>query len=143
MLTENELLTEIELLAEPEANYMDNKQTAFFRDRLLSKRAELEGRVEAYVLGLKDVIRESDEADFASNEEQRTISLNMLALERVKLIEVGKALEAIKTGDYGFCLDSGYPIGLPRLLIKPETFYSVESMRAHELKQRHVSRASA
>jgi DnaK suppressor protein len=135
------LLTEQELLSQMDENYMDVAQTAFFRDRLLRKRVELVERIEAYRVGLKDAIRMPDEADFASNEEQRNLSLNMLALERSKLVEVGKALEAIEAGEYGYCLDSGYPIGLQRLLIKPETFYSVESMRAHELQQRHVARA--
>lgn len=134
------LLTEQELLSMPDDRYMDESQMAFFRDRLIKRKAELEDRIESYRLGLKDAIRAPDEADFASNEEQRNISLKMLSLERDKVLEVGKALEALEAGDYGYCMDSGYPIGLQRLLIKPETFYSVESMRAQESQQRHVAR---
>lgn len=136
----NALLTEQELLSMSEDRYMDQAQIAFFRDRLIKRKAELEDRIESYRLGLKDAIRAPDEADFASNEEQRNISINMLSLERNKVLEVGKALEALEAGDYGYCLDSGYPIGVQRLLIKPETFYSVESMRAQEAQQRHVAR---
>lgn len=134
------LLTVEELMAEPIENYMSSAQIAFFRDRLMRRKVELVERIESYRAGLKDSVRTPDEADFATNEEQRNINLNMLALEREKLIEVGKALEAIETGEYGYCLDSGYPIGLQRLLIKPETFYSVESMRAQEAQQRHMAR---
>lgn len=139
-MSASNLLTEAEIITASDDDYMSPKQIAFFLDRLISKKAELEERINSYRVGLKDAARTPDEADFASNEEQRNINMSMLAMEREKLVEVHKALEAIEHGDYGFCHDSGYPIGIQRLLIKPETFYSVEAMRVKEANQRHMAR---
>jgi DnaK suppressor protein len=140
-MTASNLLTEEELLATPDTDdYMNDRHLAFFRDLLVRKKTDLEGRINSYRVGLKDAVRTPDDADFASNEEQRNINVSMLAMEREKLLEVNKALEAIQQGDYGYCIDSGYPIGFQRLLIKPETFYSVEAMRAKESHQRHIAR---
>ncbi|MBL3828930.1 molecular chaperone DnaK [Pseudomonas syringae pv. theae] len=52
--------------------------------------------------------------------------------------DVHKALEILALGDYGFCQETGEAIGIKRLLLVPESLYSVESMRALEAKGMHL-----
>jgi DnaK suppressor protein len=66
--------------------------------------------------------------------------VNMIERDKRALSNVRLALEAIVLGDYGFCRETGEPIGLPRLMLVPESLYSVESMRVQETKNAHLRR---
>jgi DnaK suppressor protein len=134
------MITIDQLLAQSMDDYMNDEQLAFFRSRLVSKAENLRDRLIAH-LQYVEIERHPDEADFASDEEERAVAVKMIERDRVTLIQVHHALELIRIGDYGFCKDTGEPIGLQRLLLVPESLYSVESMRIREAKgahQRHV-----
>lgn len=75
-------MTEQELLAQPDAAYMDEAQQDFFRDLLLRQRRELQARIEGEFGELRDLERPSDEADLASREEQRQWQLRLLEREK-------------------------------------------------------------
>ena len=130
------MITLDELLAQPTDDYMNDQQLAFFRDRLASKAQDLRGRLTAHQQDV-EIERHPDEADFASDEEERAVAVKMIERDRFTLGQVSHALDLIRLGDYGFCKETGEPIGLERLLLVPESVYCVESMRVIEAKGRH------
>ena len=56
--------------------------------------------------------------------------------ERKLLKKIHSALARIESGDYGWCLETGDPIGLPRLLARPTAEYSIEAQERHEQKEK-------
>ena len=122
-------MTEQELLAQPDAAYMDEAQQDFFRDLLLRQRQELQARIEGEFGELRDLERPSDEADLASREEQR---------EKKLLDKIDEALERLARGDYGWCQETGEPIGLRRLLLRPTATLCIEAKERQEKRERHV-----
>ncbi|WGK63536.1 TraR/DksA family transcriptional regulator (plasmid) [Halopseudomonas sp. SMJS2] len=130
-------MTDQELLLQPEESYMDDGQLAYFQRVLGDNKALITSRLQSYHSTLKDSIREADFTDLASNEEHRSISLAMMNRDREELKRIDSALERIKEGEYGYCEQTGEPIGLRRLLVNPTTKLSVESMRVVEAQGRH------
>ena len=130
------MITSDDLLAQPDDDYMNDQQLAFFRDRLSSKAQDLRDRLNAPHHDV-EIERHPDEADFASDEEERAVAVKIIERDRVTLGQVSHALELIRQGDYGFCRETGEPIGIQRLLLVPESVYCVESMRVIEAKGRH------
>lgn len=123
-------MTEQELLAQPDAAYMDEAQQDFFRDLLLRQRQELQARIEGEFGELRDLERPSDEADLASREEQRQWQLRLLEREKKLLDKIDEALERLARGDYGWCQETGEPIGLRRLLLRPTATLCIEAKSA-------------
>lgn len=130
------MITSDDLLAQPHDDYMNDQQLAFFKDRLSTKAQDLRDRLNAHQHDV-EIERHPDEADFASDEEERAVAVRMIERDRATLGQVSHALELIRVRDYGFCKETGEPIGLSRLLLVPESVYSVESMRVIEAKGRH------
>lgn len=130
------MLTDIELLSQSEDDYMCSAQLDFFKARLQTKVEDLRGRLTSNRLGC-GIERHADVADFASDEEQRSFALQMIERDKIALNQVLNAIELIRLGDYGYCKETGEPIGLHRLLLVPESIYSVESMRVAEAAGRH------
>lgn len=130
------MLTEKQLLAMPAEDYMNEAQVAFFKALLEEKArqiiARLDGEGETLLLQ-----RQADAADSASSEEAMTLKLSMDQKDRASLLQVNRALNLIETGDYGYCLETGEEIGLKRLLLLPESVYTVETMRVIEAKSSH------
>ncbi|MDV6537936.1 RNA polymerase-binding protein DksA [Pseudomonas aeruginosa] len=131
-------MTEQELLAQPDAAYMDEAQQDFFRDLLLRQRQELQARIEGEFGELRDLERPSDEADLASREEQRQWQLRLLEREKKLLDKIAEALERLARGDYGWCQETGEPIGLRRLLLRPTATLCIEAKERQEKRERHV-----
>lgn len=127
------------VLAQNEAEYMNADQLAFFSDRLQKNAQELLERIHATLEGCV-IERHPQEGDFAFAEEQQAMIVNMIERDKRTLSNIRLALEAIALGDYGFCRETGEPIGLPRLMLIPESLYSVESMRVQETKRLHLRR---
>ncbi|RMS28743.1 TraR/DksA family transcriptional regulator [Pseudomonas ficuserectae] len=130
------LMSVEQLLGQAEVAYMGVDQLAFFKDRLEVKAAELRDRLLSYQTSC-EIERHSDEADFASDEENRAVAASMIERDRQTLRHVLKALEILALGAYGFCQETGEAIGLKRLLLVPESLYSIESMRVLEAKGMH------
>ncbi|RMU60697.1 DnaK suppressor protein [Pseudomonas savastanoi pv. glycinea] len=130
------LMSVEQLLDQAEDEYMSVDQLAFFKDRLEVKAAELRDRLLSCQASC-EIERHPDEADFASDEENRAVAASMIERDRQTLSHVLKALEILALGDYGFCQETGEAIGIKRLLLVPESLYSVESMRALEAKGMH------
>ena len=127
-------MTEAELLAQPAEAYMNAEQQAFFRDLLLQQRAELQARIEEEFRRCANGA-EQRPADIGSAEEQRHWQLRVLEREKKLLDKIDAALDAIARGEYGWCAETGEPIGLQRLLLRPTTTLSIEAKQRQEQRE--------
>jgi DnaK suppressor protein len=130
-------LSEAELLAMPESEYMNDKQLDFFRQRLQQHRDDLLSNAGETTEHLReDTTIVPDPADRATIEEEHALELRTRDRERKLLKKVAQAIALLDTGEYGYCDETGEPIGLPRLLARPTATLSLEAQQRRELKQR-------
>lgn len=129
------------LLASAEDEYMNVAQLAFFRQRLLNERAELEAHLNEVKTAIASHELDSDEADQASFEEELRLSLRQADRESRLITNIDAALKRIESGDYGFCEETGEPIGLQRLLFRPTAKLSIEAKERQERKEHHFRKA--
>ena len=129
-------LTEKALLAMPGKSYMNAAQLRFFRDLLNRQRQDLLDNATMTIDHLRDGEAEADPNDRATIEEENSLELRIRDRERKMLPRVDAALRRIDDGRYGFCEDTGEPIGLRRLLARPTTVFSIEAQERHESRQK-------
>ena len=130
-------LTEAELLAMPESEYMSDKQMAFFRARLQEQKDSLLSNAGETTEHLReDTSIVPDPADRATIEEEHALELRTRDRERKLLKKIAQSLARLETGDYGYCDETGEPIGLARLLARPTATLSLEAQQRRELKQK-------
>lgn len=130
-------LTEAELLAMPEAEYMNEKQLEFFRARLQALKDDLLSNAGETTEHLReDTSIVPDPADRATIEEEHALELRTRDRERKLLKKISQSLNRIDAGDYGFCDETGEPIGLGRLVARPTATLSLEAQQRRELKQK-------
>lgn len=134
-------MTELELLSLPADDYMDAAQQRFFRDLLLAQRTELQERISSEFQLMREFEPSSDPSDLGTVEEQRQWQLRLLEREKKLLDKIDEALERISRGEYGWCAETGEPIGLRRLLLRPTATLSVEAKERQESKERHMREA--
>lgn len=129
--------SEAELLAMPEDTYMNNAQLAFFKDRLLQLKTDLLANAGETTEHLReDTSVVPDPVDRATIEEEHALELRTRDRERKLLRKIDQSLALIESGDFGFCEETGEPIGLRRLLARPTATLSLEAQQRRELKQR-------
>ena len=136
MTDKSKPLTEKALLAMPGKSYMNAAQLRFFRDLLNKQRQDLLDNATMTIDHLRDGEAEADPNDRATIEEENSIELRIRDRERKMLPRVDAALRRISEGRFGFCEETGEPIGLRRLLARPTTVYSIEAQERHESRQR-------
>ncbi len=130
-------LTEAELQAMPEAEYMNDKQLEFFKARLQALKDDLLSNAGETTEHLReDTSIVPDPADRATIEEEHALELRTRDRERKLLKKIGQSIARIEAGDYGFCDETGEPIGLGRLLARPTATLSLEAQQRRELKQK-------
>jgi DnaK suppressor protein len=130
-------LSEAELLAMPEGEYMNDKQLDFFRARLTALKDDLLSNAGETTEHLReDTSIVPDPADRATIEEEHALELRTRDRERKLLKKISQSLARIEAGDYGFCDETGEPIGLGRLLARPTATLSLEAQQRRELKQK-------
>ncbi|MBL0087983.1 MAG: RNA polymerase-binding protein DksA [Ideonella sp.] len=130
-------LTEPELMAMPEAEYMNEKQLEFFRARLQALKDDLLSNAGETTEHLReDTSIVPDPADRATIEEEHALELRTRDRERKLLKKISQSLTRIDSGDYGFCDETGEPIGLGRLLARPTATLSLEAQQRREMKQK-------
>jgi DnaK suppressor protein len=130
-------LTEAELLAMPESEYMNDKQLEFFRNRLQEQKDALLSNAGETTEHLReDTSIVPDPADRATIEEEHALELRTRDRERKLLKKISQSLGRIEAGDYGFCDETGEPIGLGRLLARPTATLSLEAQQRREMKQK-------
>ena len=130
-------LSEPELLAMPDSEYMNDKQLEFFRTRLQALKDDLLSNAGETTEHLReDTSIVPDPADRATIEEEHALELRTRDRERKLLKKISQSLARIDAGDYGFCDETGEPIGLGRLLARPTATLSLEAQQRRELKQK-------
>lgn len=132
------MISETELLAMPADAYMNEVQQAFFRQRLLGQRAELQDRIDEEFGRLREQESYSDPVDLGSAEEQRRWQLRLLERAKKLLDKIDEALERLALGGYGWCRETGEPIGLRRLLLRPTASLCIEAKERQEQRERHT-----
>jgi len=130
-------MTKEQLLAMSADDYMNADQLAFFTGLLQSMKVETHERIELSRATIEGLDTPSDPADVASVEEERSWLVNAIDRDQRMLPQLERALERIKEDSFGWCDDSGEPIGLKRLLISPTTKYCSEAQERHEQLDRH------
>jgi DnaK suppressor protein len=130
-------LTEAELLAMPESEYMGEKQLEFFRHRLQALKDDLLSNAGETTEHLReDTSIVPDPADRATIEEEHALELRTRDRERKLLKKISQSIGRIDAGDYGYCDETGEPIGLGRLLARPTATLSLEAQQRREMKQK-------
>jgi len=130
-------LSEAEILAMPESEYMNDKQLEFFRVKLQTLKDDLLSNAGETTEHLReDTSIVPDPADRATIEEEHALELRTRDRERKLLKKISQSLQRIDAGDYGFCDETGEPIGLGRLIARPTATLSLEAQQRRELKQK-------
>jgi DnaK suppressor protein len=129
-------LTEAELLKMSEADYMNDAQRDFFRRRLQQMEKDLLSNAGETTEHLRETVIVPDPADRATIEEEHALELRTRDRERKLLKKVQQSLGLIDDGEYGWCEETGEPIGLPRLLARPTANLSLEAQQRRELRQK-------
>ncbi len=130
-------LSDAELMAMPDAEYMNEVQMAAFRLKLATlKRDILSNAGETTEHLREDTSVTPDPADRATIEEEHALELRTRDRERKLLKKIEQSIARIDAGDYGYCDETGEPIGVGRLLARPTATLSLEAQQRRELKQK-------
>ena len=132
-----EELSDAEVLAMADTEYMNDKQMAFFRLKLLQLKQEILNSAGETTEHLReDTVIVPDPADRATIEEEHALELRTRDRERKLLKKIEQSIARIDAGDYGYCDETGEPIGVGRLLARPTATLSLEAQQRRELKQK-------
>ena len=130
-------LTDEDMLAMPDSEYMNDVQVAFFRARLVALKHDMLANAGQTTENLReDTVVVPDPADRATIEEEHALELRTRDRERKLLKKIQQSIMAIDSGEYGFCDETGEPIGVGRLLARPTASLSLEAQQRRELKQK-------
>ena len=130
-------LTDADIMAMPDDAYMNEVQLAFFRATLAGiKRDILSNAGETTEHLREDTVVVPDPADRATIEEEHALELRTRDRERKLLKKIEQSIMRIDAGDYGYCDETGEPIGVGRLLARPTATLSLEAQQRRELKQK-------
>ena len=129
-------LSEAEIRKAPASQYMNPEQLAFFRERLLDLQKQLRDNAGATTEHLRELSFAPDPADRATLEEEHALELRTRDRERKLLKKIDQALARIEDGSYGYCEETGEPIGLRRLDARPIATLSLEAQERHERRER-------
>jgi DnaK suppressor protein len=132
-----EQLSDPEIIAMPDSEYMNDKQLAYFRHKLVQLKDDMLANAGQTAENLRDdTVVVPDPADRATIEEEHALELRTRDRERKLLKKIEQSIARIDAGDYGYCDETGEPIGVPRLLARPTATLSLEAQQRRELKQK-------
>ena len=117
--------------------FMNPRQVEYFRQKLLRWRGELLREADGTLASLSQGgIREADITDRASVETDRALELRTRDRARKLIAKIDQALARVENSAYGFCEETGEPIGLKRLEARPIATLSIEAQERHERMER-------
>ena len=118
--------------------YMSTKQKVYFKTRLIEWKNEIiESNNKSPYLNEDDhEISSPDIIDQASSQTEKTIEMRTLNRQRKLLAKIDQAIKKIKDDTYGYCEETGEPIGVKRLIARPIATLSIEAQEKHEKNEK-------
>lgn len=117
--------------------FMNERQREYFRRKLLAWKEEILEESRSTILSLQDeTVALADLADRATSETDRALELRTRDRQRKLIAKIDAALRRIEEGDYGYCEETGEPIGVSRLQARPIATLSLEAQERHERRER-------
>jgi len=118
--------------------YMCEKQKIYFKKRLVDWKNEI---IELnskglYLNNVDHEISSPDVVDQAASQTEKTVEMRTLNRQIKLLSKIEKAIKKIKDNTYGYCEDTGEPIGLKRLIARPIATLSIEAQEKHEKNEK-------
>jgi DnaK suppressor protein len=124
-----EQLSDEEVMAMPDTEYMNEVQLAFFRLKLTKLKQDIHNNA-------GETVVVPDPADRATIEEEHALELRTRDRERKLLKKIEQSIHRIDSGDYGYCDETGEAIGVGRLIARPTASLSLEAQQRRELRQK-------
>ena len=117
--------------------FMNERQLEYFRKKLLGWKEDILKESKETLSNLQlETENHPDLVDRASSETDRALELRTRDRQRKLISKIDDALRRIEEGTYGYCEETGEPIGLARLDARPTAVLSVEAQEAHERRER-------
>jgi DnaK suppressor protein len=117
--------------------FMNERQRMYFRQKLLAWKEEIIRQTRETLAGLhEESTQHADLADRATSETDRALELRARDRQRKLVAKIDAALARIEDGSYGYCEETGEPIGIQRLLARPTATLSIEAQERREMKQK-------
>ena len=118
--------------------YMCQKQKTFFKKRLIEWKNEIieTNTKSLYLNDTGQEISSPDTLDQASSHTEKTVEMRTLNRQRKLISKINKAIKKIQDDTYGYCEDTGEPIGIKRLIARPIATLSIEAQEKHEKNEK-------
>ena len=118
--------------------YMSTKQKAYFKKRLLEWKNEIieSNTKNLYINEVDHEISSPDIIDQASSQTEKTVEMRTLNRQRKLLAKIEQAIKKIENDTYGYCDETGEPIGIKRLIARPIATLSIEAQEKHERNEK-------
>ena len=114
------------------------RQKAYFKKRLLDWKKEIieTNNKSLYLNDVDSEISSADIVDQASSQTEKNVELRTINRQRKLLSKIDKAIKKIQDNTYGFCEETGEPIGIKRLIARPIASLSIEAQEKHEKNEK-------
>ena len=123
----------------PKEEYMNSFQLEYFRQKLMGWRQELVEESQQTIENLKEEVRDvGDEAERATRETENALELRTRDRYRKLINKIDSTIRRLDEGDYGFCVDTGEPIGLDRLEARPTAERTLDAQERWEHLQKQM-----
>ena len=118
--------------------YMSAKQKMYFKTRLIEWKNEIieSNNKSLYLSEVDQEISSPDIIDQASSQTEKTVEMRTLNRQRKLLTKIDQAIKKIKNDTYGYCEETGEPIGIKRLIARPIATLSIEAQEKHERNEK-------
>ena len=117
--------------------FMNDRQLEYFKQKLLTWKEEILRESRETLTHLQsETENHPDLADRASSETDRSLELRTRDRQRKLISKIDEALRRIEDGSYGYCEETGEPIGVARLDARPIATLSLEAQERHERRER-------
>ena len=118
--------------------YMCTKQKVYFKKKLMEWRSEIIefNNKSLYLNDVDHEISSPDIVDQATSQAEKTVEMRTLNRQRKLLSKIDKAIKKINNNTYGYCEETGEPIGVKRLIARPIATLSIEAQEKHEKNEK-------
>ena len=130
---ESAVILPTDYVSSPDEEYMNDLQVEYFRQKLLAWKKSLLNQSQDTLEDLRQGgLNQPDDIDRASMETDKALDLRTKDRARKLISKINDALKRIEDGTYGYCEETGEPIGLERLEARPVATLSIEAQERHE-----------